>query len=141
MNTKKVRVTVCTTAFTQMWIAGTPTRIIAETLRISADRCDVTRRQLGLPRRESWHNSKTGHRKAYLPSEEEIRQKCLEFQAGWSDEERAQRLVGYSGHHKPVEIRVIPESVVQSNFSHLAEENSSRGFLEQLTDSDTSGGY
>lgn len=95
-----------------MWLAGTPTRIISETLKISADKCDVTRRSLGLPRRESWHGSKTGHRKAYLPSPDEIRQKCLEFQAGWSDEERAKRLVGGDPSSKPVEIRVIPESII-----------------------------
>lgn len=95
---------------------GTPTRIIAETLKISADRCDVTRRTLGLPRRESWHNSKAGHRKAYLPSQEEIRQKCLEFQATWSDEERARRLVGGSETPKPVEIMVIPESALRSDY-------------------------
>lgn len=101
---------VCTATFTTMWLNGTPTRIIAETLRISADRCDITRRALRLPRRESWHNSKTGKRLAYLPSPEEIRQRCLEFQATWSDEERARRLVGGSQFPQPVEIRVISES-------------------------------
>lgn len=95
-----------------MWLAGTPTRVISETLKISADRCDVTRRSLGLPRRESWHNSKTGHRKAYLPSPAEIRQKCLEFQAGWSDEERSKRIVGGDRSLDPVEIRVIPASAI-----------------------------
>lgn len=90
-----------------MWLAGTPTRVIAETLKISADRCDATRRQLGLPRRESWHGAKTGHRKAYIPSEAEIRQKCLEFQAGWSEEERARRRVGWSLAPKPVEIQTV----------------------------------
>jgi hypothetical protein len=95
-----------------MWLAGTPTRVIAETLKISADRCDVTRRRLGLPRRESWHNAKRGVRKAYLPTPEEIRRKCLEFQAGWSDEERAKRLVGGPQNPPPVEIRVIPDSLI-----------------------------
>lgn len=134
---KGPNVTVCTATFSKMWLAGTPTRVIAETLKISADRCDSTRRQLGLPRRESWHGAKAGHRKAYIPSIEEIRQKCLEFQAGWSDEERARRMVGWSPEPKPVEIRVIPESVVRANFSYLAEE--SGGLLEQLTDTRTSG--
>lgn len=105
-----------------MWLAGTPTRIIAETLKISADRCDVTRRQLKLPRRESWHGAKKGKRTAYLPSPEEIRQKCLEIQATWSDEERAKRLVGWSPDSESVDVRVFSESI----------------FLE-LSDSDTSG--
>lgn len=91
-----------------MWMAGTPTRIIAETLKISADRCDVTRRQLKLPRRESWHGAKAGKRKAYLPSPAEIRQKCLEIQAGWSEEERAKRLVGFSQEF--VEAMVISDT-------------------------------
>jgi hypothetical protein len=81
---------VCTATFTAMWLAGTSTREIAESLGIGADRCDVTRRKLGLPSRKSWHG---GTRKAYLPTPEEIRAKCLEFQAGWSDEERAKRRV------------------------------------------------
>ena len=117
-----------------MWLAGTPTRVIAETLKISADRCDITRRRLNLPRRESWHNSKAGRRKAYLPTPEEIRKKCLEFQAGWSDEERAKRLVGGSHAPLPVEIRVIPESLMFSGGSDGED-----GFsIEDLAD--TSGG-
>lgn len=107
-----------------MWLSGTPTRIIAEFLKISADRCDVTRRQLNLPRRESWHGAKTGKRKAYLPSEEEIRQKCLEIQATWSDEERAKRCVGWSPESEQVEIMVISDAAFQ-----------------YLDDSDTSGSY
>lgn len=94
-----------------MWMDGTPTRIISQTLKISADRCDTTRKQLGLPRRESWHGSKTGHRKAYLPSPEEIRQKCLEFQAGWSEEERERRRVGGPTKQPPYEVPVVPESL------------------------------
>lgn len=105
-----------------MWMAGSPTRIIAETLKISADRCDVTRRQLKLPRRESWHGAKEGKRTAYLPSLAEIREKCLEIQAGWSDEERAKRLVGWSPDSSDVEVRVMPES-----------------FFLELSDGDTSG--
>jgi hypothetical protein len=108
---KKPRTEVCPETFKKMWLAGTPTRIIAETLKISADRCDVTRRQLGLPRRESWHGAKSGHRKAYLPTQEEIRQKCLEFQAGWTDEERARRCVGWNPNQPPVETPVLPESI------------------------------
>lgn len=114
-----------------MWLAGTPTRIIAETLKISADKCDCTRRRLGLPRRQSWHNSKTGHRKAYLPSEEEIRQKCLEFQAGWSDEERAKRWVGPNPAAMPVEIQVISERSLYSSDSGSGGGMS----LEDLADS------
>ena len=112
-----------------MWTAGTPTRIIAETLRISADRCDVTRRQLGLPRRESWHGSKSGHRTAYLPSEEEIREKCLAFQAGWSEEEKARRRVGFVPHPPPFEVKVMPESM----FSVRPDDSGpSQTFLEDL---------
>jgi hypothetical protein len=95
-----------------MWQAGTATRIIAETLGITADQCDVIRRRLKLPKRQSWHNSKSGHRKAYLPSPEEIRQKCLAFQAGWSDEERERRWVGPNPSAMPVEIRVISSSML-----------------------------
>jgi hypothetical protein len=113
MSTHKVKVAVCTVTFTKMWLAGTPTRIIAETLKISADKCDVTRRQLALPRRESWHGAKTGKRTAYLPTEDEIRQKCLEIQATWSDEERAKRCVGWSPESEQVEIRVISDSQFQ----------------------------
>jgi hypothetical protein len=114
-----------------MWIAGTPTRIISQTLKISADRCDATRKQLGLARRESWHGSKTGHRKAYLPSEAEIRQKCLEFQAGWSEEERDRRRVGGVAKHVPYEAPVIPESL----FRFAGEDESGQQtFLEGLID-------
>ena len=130
-------VVICTTTFSAMWIDGTPTRIIAETLRISADRCDATRKSLGLPRRESWHNSKTGHRKAYLPSREEIRQKCLKFQSTWTEEERARRRVGWDPNPKPVEVAVIPEAVLRANYSYLSEENLSNRFIEDLTDRGT----
>ena len=125
------KVTICTTTFSAMWVAGTPTRIISQTLKISADRCDTTRKQLGLPRRESWHGSKTGHRKAYLPSEEEIRQKCLEFQAGWTDEERERRRVGGPVKHVPYEVPVIPESLFR--FSE-DDESGPQTFLEGLID-------
>jgi hypothetical protein len=114
-----------------MWIAGTPTRIISQTLRISADRCDTARKQLGLPRRESWHGSKTGHRKAYLPSESEIRQKCLEFQAGWTDDERERRRVGGVGKHVPYESPVIPESLFRFSDD---DESGPTTFLEGLID-------
>jgi hypothetical protein len=115
-----------------MWIAGTPTRIISQTLKISADRCDTTRKQLGLARRESWHGSKTGHRKAYLPSEEEIRQKCLEFQAGWTDEERERRRVGGVVKHVPYEVAVVPESLFCVRPSD--DESGPQTFLEGLID-------
>ena len=115
-----------------MWIAGTPTRIISQTLRISADRCDTTRKQLGLARRESWHGSKTGHRKAYLPSEDEIRQKCLEFQAGWTDEERERRRVGGVVKHVPYEAPVVPESLFCVRPSD--DESGPTTFLEGLVD-------
>jgi hypothetical protein len=114
-----------------MWIAGTPTRIISQTLKISADRCDTTRKQLGLPRRESWHGSKTGHRKAYLPSESEIREKCLEFQAAWTDEERERRRVGGPVKHVPYEVPVVPESLFR--FSE-DDESGPQTFLEGLID-------
>jgi hypothetical protein len=113
-----------------LWIAGTPTRIISQTLKISADRCDTTRKQLGLARRESWHGSKTGHRKAYLPTEAEIRQKCLEFQAGWSDEERERRRVGGVVKPQPMETSVVPEAI----FRFTDEDNPATSFLENLTD-------
>lgn len=92
-----------------MWLNGTPTRVIAETLRITADLCDATRRQLKLPPRESWHNSKAGARRAYMPSPEEIRRKCEEIKAGWSEEERARRYVGKRSGG-PVEIKVIRDA-------------------------------
>jgi hypothetical protein len=122
---------ICTTTFTALWIAGTPTRIISQTLKISADRCDTTRKQLGLARRESWHGSKTGHRKAYLPSESEIRQKCLEFQAGWTDEERERRRVGGVVKFVPYEAPVVPESLFR--FSE-DDESGPQTFLEGLID-------
>jgi hypothetical protein len=125
--------TVCTATFTQMWTAGVPTRIIAETLRISADKADSTRRQLGLPRRESWHGSKAGLRKAYLPTTTEIREACLRFQDGWSDDERARRLVGRAVT-PPVEAKIVPERL----FS-FERENDATGFLEDLADRETSG--
>lgn len=121
-----------------MWLAGTPTRIISETLKISADRCDVTRRTLGLPRRESWHGSKAGHRKAYIPSEAEIRQKCLEFQAGWSDEERSKRVVGGDTSIRAVEIRVIPDSLLGDGGVWGGSGDDSPS-IEDLTDMGTSG--
>jgi hypothetical protein len=114
-------VAVCTATFSKMWLAGTPTRIISETLKISADKCDVTRRRLGLPRRESWHGSKAGHRKAYIPTPDEIRQKCLAFQAGWSDEERARRCVGWSPDPKPVEVQTVS---VKTMIYGIADDNS-----------------
>lgn len=132
------KVEICTATFSRMWLEGTPTRVIAETLKISADRCDVARRQLGLPRRESWHGAKTGHRKAYLPSQEEIRRKCLEFQAGWTEEERARRRVGWNPNPQPVEIRVIPESVLRASYSSLTDD-SPNSYVEDLLDRGTSG--
>lgn len=116
-----------------MWTAGTPTRIIAETLKISADKCDITRRQLGLPRRESWHGSKTGHRKAYLPSEAEIREKCLAFQAAWTPEEKARRRVGWTPNPQPVEAKVVPEAIFQTGFSQ--DDSNLKSFFEDLADS------
>lgn len=113
--------------FTALWLAGTPTRLIAEKLKITADRCDATRRGLGLPPRESWHNSKAGRRRAYIPGPEEIRQKCLTFQAGWSEEERAKRRVGWRPPD-PVEVRSFPDAV----FDPGADATS---FLEGLIDS------
>ena len=131
---KKKSPVICTVTFTEMWIAGTPTRIIAETLKISADRCDTTRRELKLPRREPWHNSKKGRRKAYMPTPEEIREKCLEFQAGWSDEERARRWVGGNPAEVPVESRVIPATFF------LRVQESSDGTEMSIEDlADTSG--
>lgn len=110
-----------------MWLEGTPTRIIAETLRITADRCDITRRKLGLPRRESWHGSKSGHRRAFLPSEQEIRRKCLEFQAGWSEEERARRRVGWKPDPDPVVAYSFPDAIFEVDGDVTT-------FLEDLTD-------
>lgn len=136
-SAKKPHVDVCTATFSQMWLEGTPTRVIAETLKISADRCDVLRKKLKLKPRESWHGAKTGIRKAYIPSEEEIRQKCLEFQAGWSDEERERRLVGYDPERYAVDIRVISESSIRASYSSLKEESSP---VENLADRNTSGG-
>ena len=127
MSGKKPKVVVCKATFTKMWLAGTPTRIIAETLKISADRCDITRRELKLPRRESWHGAKTGHRKAYIPSEAEIKQKCLEFQAGWSEEERARRRVGWKPEPDPVVIRSFPDAIFEVDRDVTT-------FLEDLTD-------
>lgn len=133
---RKVSIAVCTVTFSRMWLAGTPTRIIAETLRISADRCDVTRKRLGLPKRESWHGSKAGKRVAYLPSEDEIRQKCLEFQAGWSDEERAERLVGYTPSR--AEMRIVSEDSLQS-IMRAEQDDSKPASIEDLADGGTSG--
>lgn len=104
----RVQVSVCTATFTAMWMAGTPTREIAEALKITADRCDVTRRRLGLPSRKSWHG---GTRKMYVPTPAEIRAKCLEFQASWSDEERDRRRVGGPEFPRPVESPIYPDSV------------------------------
>jgi len=118
-----------------MWIAGTPTRIIAQTLRISADRCDTTRKQLGLPRRESWHGSKTGHRKAYLPTTTEIRDACLRFQSEWTDEERERRRVGGNPKPAPYEVPVLPEAVLRIPGD---DDDAAKTFLEDLMD--TSGG-
>lgn len=128
-------IAVCTATFSQMWLNGTPTRIISETLKISADKCDVTRRQLGLPPRECWHGSKAGRRRAYLPTIEEIKQKCLEFQAGWSEEERARRRVGWNPDPRPVEIRIIPERAI----THGYDDDGQGGLVEDLTDMGTSG--
>lgn len=128
---------ICTATFAKMWLGGTPTRIIAETLKISADRCDATRRSLGLPSRESWHNSKTGHRRAYLPTPQEIRQKCLEFQAGWSDEERSRRVVGGDRSIAPVEIRVIPAAAFGEGSRAAGGDEGLT--VEDLTDMRTSG--
>lgn len=116
-----------------MWADGTPTRVIAATLKISADRCDSIRKMLALPRRESWHGSKSGHRRAYIPSEEEIRQKCLEFQAGWSDEERARRRNGgIVPRETPYETPVLPESV----FRLQGDSDAGATFLEDLASGD-----
>jgi hypothetical protein len=42
------------------------------------------------------------------PDEEQIRQRCEEIQAGWSDRERERRFVGRGGRWSPV---VVPASV------------------------------
>lgn len=131
------KTTVCTTTFTEMWVAGTPTRIIAQTLRISADRCDTTRKQLGLPPRESWHGSKTGHRKAYLPTTTEIKEACERFQAGWTDEERARRLVGYNPRPDPLEVPTLPDAVLRFGGD---DEDAAKNFLEDLMDTSGGGG-
>ena len=102
---------VCTATFTKMWTDGTPTREIAEALHISADYADSTRRSLKLPPRKGWTNAKQGGRAIYLPSLEEIAEKCEGFRAGWSDEERARRRVGPSTSSA---IRVIPEGDISS---------------------------
>jgi hypothetical protein len=133
MNQRRQKVTVCTATFTMMWQAGTPTRIIAETLKISADRCDTARRELGLPPRESWHGSKTGHRTAYIPSEDEIKEKCRMFQAGWTEEERARRRVGWNPNPQPVEARIIPESLFFP--SNSPSDDGLTTFFEDLADS------
>lgn len=135
MKISRSKVTVCTATFTELWLSGTPTRVISETLKISADKCDVTRKSLKLPRRESWHNSKAGKRTAYMPSPAEIRQKCLEFQAGWSDEERAKRLVGGGGASvRHFEVQVVPESIFR-----LAVSDDAAGYIENLASRETSG--
>ena len=130
---KKTVVTVCTHIFTTMWSEGTSSRVISETLGISADRTDRIRRTLGLPRRKGWHGAKQGGRAPYLPTEEEIAEKCKAFQLGWTDEERDRR---YVGPRKPnaVEARVIPESVILANFGHMRSESSATGYLESLGD-------
>lgn len=133
MKISRSKVTVCTATFTELWLSGAPTRVISETLKISADKCDVTRKSLKLPRRESWHNSKTGKRTAYTPSPEEIRQKCLEFQAGWSDEERAKRWVGGVASQR-VEVQVVPAS-----FFRLDVSDETVGYIENLASGETSG--
>ena len=125
---RRNRIDVCTETFTAMWLAGTPTRIIAETLKITADRCDATRRSLKLPPRQSWHNSKSGHRRAYLPTPQEIRQKCLEFQAGWSEEERARRRVGWKPEPDPVQAKSYPDVIFEV-------QGDATSFLEGLIDS------
>jgi hypothetical protein len=58
-----------------------------------------------------------------LPTPEEIRAKCLDFQASWSDEERARRLVGGTLSPPPVEIRIISESVFQGDGDGMSIED------------------
>lgn len=113
-----------------MWTDGTPTRVIAETLKITADRCDATRRKLGLPRRESWHGTKRGKRAAYIPTPEEILRKCKEFQDGWTDEERRSRIVG--NNQPRAEIRIIPEAVLRANYQDAIRESDQSSLLEDL---------
>lgn len=111
MPPKKPQPDICTVTFTRLWLDGTPTRIISETLGISADRCDHTRKKLGLPPRKSWHNASRTRRVAYIPTEEEIRAKCLMFQSQWTDEERERRRVG-GGGPDAVEIRIVSSGFV-----------------------------
>ena len=131
MESRK-KVAICTATFVAMWSAGTPTRVISQTLKISADLCDTTRKLLKLPRRECWHGSKSGHRKAFVPTEAEIRAQCLKFQAEWTPEERARRRVGYTSKPVPKTVQVVPESL----FAFTGEDESiAKTFLEDLADS------
>jgi hypothetical protein len=66
-----------------------------------------------------------------LPSEDEIKQKCLEFQAGWTDEERERRRVGGVVKFVPYEAPVVPESLFR--FSE-DDESGPQTFLEGLID-------
>lgn len=89
---------------------------------------------MGLPRRESWHGAKAGKRTAYMPSQAEIRQKCLEFQAGWSEEERARRRVGYSPEPKFVEIQVVSARTVIRGFADEQLETTAEDLIDTSGD-------
>jgi len=132
---KKFQPAICTATFAKLWIEGVPTREIAETLRLTADQCDSTRRKLGLPRRASWHNARPGKRKPYLPSPEEILRKCAEFQSRWTPEERAARRVGGGS---PATTRVIPEAMLRATYNEAVSESSNENLIEDLI-RDTSG--
>jgi len=132
---KKFQPAICTATFAKLWIEGTPTREIAEVLRITADQCDSTRRKLGLPRRAPWHNARQGKRRPYLPSPEEILRKCAEFQSRWTPEERAARRVGGDS---PATTRVIPEAVLRANYNEAIRETLNETNIEDLI-RDTSG--
>jgi len=96
--------------FAKLWTEGVQTREISEAIGITTDQCDATRRRLGLPRRKGWANARK--QRDYMPTEAEIRAKCLEFQATWSDEERDRRR-GYKPI--PLETAFYPDDLLDEN--------------------------
>jgi hypothetical protein len=130
---RKKKVPICTATFARMWSEGTPTRVIAETLKITADRCDLTRRELGLPKRKSWHGAKKGRRATYLPTPDEILTKCKEFQNGWTEEERKSRIVGKKSH--PAEIQIIAERYLEENTDTQGDQPDSISIEDLIKDS------
>jgi len=83
--------TISVVSFKADWVAGLPIAILCATYSISKDQVVRLRDVWNLPLRHDRRKRKrqAGHKRD--PTPEEIRKRCLEIQATWSDKVRHER--------------------------------------------------